>query len=598
MKIKKLKINSYGKINNKEINLKNINIIYGKNESGKSTLLNYIISMFYGISKNKNGKILSDYDRYTPWNSSDFSGNIEYELDNGREYKVYREFNKKNPEVYDNSGKDISYEFNIDKKLGNTFFVDQVKVDRDMMVSTLISSQNETEVDNSTQNLLLQKLANLADSGEEDVSYKKAIAKLDKLLLTEVGTSKSQDRPINIANQNIEKYRKEIAELKDIEALKYELEDKYAKIKNDLKIQEQNSKVYEEISEFLINNNMYLQKIDLKEGIIEENKKKIAKYMQDKDRLNKNKKNAINFTILAFIILINIVTLIFIKKPVINALIATLVPIWIGIILFKNKKNDSKNLNLQISLLEKNNNEMSNEILELEDKLKSENSKKEQELADKYGNVAISLLNDKYIEKTLRDSKKILENLSLELRKIELDMEYMEPKLEQKVELEEKLAIEESNLLKLENKSKAYGIAKKLLEDSYNQMKNSVAPRFNENLSKNVEKISNGKYKKILINEGIQVELESGRYVDIDKLSLGTIQQIYLAFRLSFIDSISDESLPIILDETFAYYDKERLEASLKFLENVENQVIIFTCTQREREILDNLKVDYNYIEL
>ena len=62
MKIENIKINAYGNIENKEINLKDgINIIYGANESGKSTLLNYIMSSFYGISKTKDGK------EYTDW---------------------------------------------------------------------------------------------------------------------------------------------------------------------------------------------------------------------------------------------------------------------------------------------------------------------------------------------------------------------------------------------------------------------------------------------------------------------------------------------------------------------------------------------------
>ena len=79
MKIKNIKINSYGILKNKEINLENnINIIYGKNESGKSTLLNFIKNIFYGISKNKNGKEISDYEKYTPWNGENFSGKIKY----------------------------------------------------------------------------------------------------------------------------------------------------------------------------------------------------------------------------------------------------------------------------------------------------------------------------------------------------------------------------------------------------------------------------------------------------------------------------------------------------------------------------------------
>ena len=57
MKINKLQINSFGNIENKEIELSNnINIIKGKNESGKSTLLKFVVDMLYGISKNKRGK--------------------------------------------------------------------------------------------------------------------------------------------------------------------------------------------------------------------------------------------------------------------------------------------------------------------------------------------------------------------------------------------------------------------------------------------------------------------------------------------------------------------------------------------------------------
>ena len=54
MKIDELKVNSYGKLKNKDIKFKDgINIIYGENEHGKSTLLNFIVNMFYGTSKRK-----------------------------------------------------------------------------------------------------------------------------------------------------------------------------------------------------------------------------------------------------------------------------------------------------------------------------------------------------------------------------------------------------------------------------------------------------------------------------------------------------------------------------------------------------------------
>lgn len=45
-----------------------------KNESGKSTLLNFIVNSFYGISKIK-GKEYSDVEKYTPWLGEEFSEN-------------------------------------------------------------------------------------------------------------------------------------------------------------------------------------------------------------------------------------------------------------------------------------------------------------------------------------------------------------------------------------------------------------------------------------------------------------------------------------------------------------------------------------------
>ena len=88
--------------------------------------------------------------------------------------------------------------------------------------------------------------------------------------------------------------------------------------------------------------------------------------------------------------------------------------------------------------------------------------------------------------------------------------------------------------------------------------------------------------------------------MNANKLSIGTIDQLYLSLRLSAIQEITEEKMPIILDETFAYYDDKRLENILKYLnENyTENQIIIFTCSKREKEILEKNNIRYNYINL
>ena len=65
------------------------------------------------------------------------------------------------------------------------------------------------------------------------------------------------------------------------------------------------------------------------------------------------------------------------------------------------------------------------------------------------------------------------------------------------------------------------------------------------------------------------VETEKGDYVSASHLSVGTIEQLYLSLRLSMIKDLSSETLPIILDEAFAYFDDERLT---NFLETISKK--------------------------
>lgn len=597
MKINKIKINAFGNLKNKNIELKKINIIYGKNESGKSTLQNFIINMLYGISKNKNGKFESDYDKYNPWSGEEYSGKIEYQLDNNKIYNVYRDFNKKNPEIYDEYSNNISNEFNIDKKLGNTFFIEQTNIDREIMTSTVASMQNETQIDKNTQNLLVQKVANLAESGEEDISYKKAIAKLDKLLLNEVGTDKSQDRPINIAKNKLNKLNNELDEIKDIENDKYLIEEKNKEYTENLNFAEKNKKIYSEIKNIMDENNSENQKIEIKEKIYKENNEKIEKIKIEKEEKNNKKNKIINYFLLFLILLINILSFIFIKNKIINIIIFLLIPIWILINLIKNKNKKIKNNKIQINTLEKNNNELKEEINNLKNKLINKNNEEKNKLINKYGKEIEELFNNNIYD-VINNNNNEINQYNLEIHKLKLDLENIEPKLEKMVNLIEEIQIEEENIKKLNEEKDVFLETKEIIENSYEEMKNNVTPKFNICLSEYIDKISGGKYNNIKINDGIQVELTNGKLIPIEKLSEGTIEQIYLALRLSVIDQISKEKLPIFLDETFAYYDDERLAATLKFINSVQNQAIIFTCTNREIEILEQLGIEYNLIGL
>ena len=66
------------------------------------------------------------------------------------------------------------------------------------------------------------------------------------------------------------------------------------------------------------------------------------------------------------------------------------------------------------------------------------------------------------------------------------------------------------------------------------------------------------------------------------------------------LDELSTEKIPIILDEAFAYFDNDRLTNLLKYMidEYSDRQIIIFTCTKREKEALERENIQFNFVEL
>ena len=178
----------------------------------------------------------------------------------------------------------------------------------------------------------------------------------------------------------------------------------------------------------------------------------------------------------------------------------------------------------------------------------------------------------------------------------------MEPQIDNLLKLEEKIVNNNEKIVNLKKLDKSMNLAKNILEKAYEKMKNTVTPKFTKNLSENIDEITKGKYKNVMVKDdnGLIVELDNGNYVEAKRLSVGTIDQLYLSLRLSMTEELSKEKMPIILDEAFAYYDTQRLENILKYLSKKYNnrQIILLTCTEREKEILDKLKIKYNLINL
>jgi len=115
--------------------------------------------------------------------------------------------------------------------------------------------------------------------------------------------------------------------------------------------------------------------------------------------------------------------------------------------------------------------------------------------------------------------------------------------------------------------------------------------QLNERASAILEEITGGRYNRIVIDDSAEIRIHTpSRVLGLNQLSGGTMQQIYFSLRMAAGELLGENmTLPVILDETFAMYDDRRLEATLRWLKQSGRQVILFTCQNREREILKKI---------
>lgn len=153
----------------------------------------------------------------------------------------------------------------------------------------------------------------------------------------------------------------------------------------------------------------------------------------------------------------------------------------------------------------------------------------------------------------------------------------------------------------------ALHLAKEKLLSLSGQLHRDFAPQLNLKVSQAIEQISNGRYKKAVIDQNLGIRLEdqkSGRLVEISSLSNGTVDLIYLIMRLELLNLLSVESgkkvrVPIILDDSFTQLDDERTARLLRYLLEIPDvQILLFSCHQREREILTRAQIAHHWIYL
>ena len=500
MKIRELIIKNFGKFSNQDILLDDgINILYGENESGKSTLHAFIRGMLFGMERGRGRASLNDtYSTYEPWeNPNYYSGVLRFES-GGKMFRIDRNFDKysKKAELYcEDDGEQLSIEDgDLQMLLGelsaasydNTISVGQMKVETGQSLAaefknyaTNYYATGNTEID------LEGTLQNLKEK-------KKALDKEAKDALVR----KQQKREL------IEQEASYV--WRDI----HRLEEEQDSITEELLHREEKEKQEEASGK----------------GVI--------------DELRPSKWRIHPVEIGLFIIFI-ILAVILIAKPW-NYLVAIVIFLACGLYVWNRMKEGKK----------KPRSEVEEEERRALAKLLWEKEHLQGELKEKqvqYGNVQerLSELDEVNDDRKKQDMRK---------RALELATE-------------------------------------RLLELSKDVHK-ELGVKLNEKASEILSEITDGKYTMLLIDEKLKMSLYTGeRKIGIEQVSRGTIEQIYFALRMAASELLHEEEYPVILDDTFVFYDDKRLENTLKWLAGHKKQVLIFTCQKREQQILKKLGI-------
>lgn len=185
--------------------------------------------------------------------------------------------------------------------------------------------------------------------------------------------------------------------------------------------------------------------------------------------------------------------------------------------------------------------------------------------------------------------------LSAEARRLQTEIARLEGVLEQGAEIETRGMENRTRLCELQSRlaedtqeKQAILLAQSTLKKLSEEIHDSFGRELNKTASAYVQKLTNGAYRKVTLDEKLQLKIDTGsRYLKSSQCSGGTLEQMYLAVRLAVGETMyRGEPLPLIFDDAFAYYDDERLAEALRLLADCGRQVLLFTCQRREAELL------------
>ncbi len=305
MRIERLDIKGFGKFNNLKLDFKEgFNVVYGKNESGKTTLQWFIKGMLFGLKGGRSGKdgFLPPSKRFKPWSSKDYSGILEYRLENGQAFRIGRNFGNNSVNIYDSLFNDLTAQFETSRERGALFAEKQLGVNENCFEKTVLIRQMETRIDEDGSKELLNRLTNVMESGFEDISYRKAEEALKEALKTEIGTGKTTTRPLDKINSRIEELTALKNEIIQKRLSLIETEQELRNKKDNRKGLEDKKIFYGKVKDYLLLKKE-LEQLYKKRTILEESINRLNRVALDKanaqaemSRINSDKEKLIGYS--------------------------------------------------------------------------------------------------------------------------------------------------------------------------------------------------------------------------------------------------------------------------------------------------------------
>ncbi len=611
MRLLELHIDGFGKFHDRTISFNDgINIIYGKNEAGKSTLHTFIRGMLFGIERGRGRAAKNDlYTKYEPWeNSGTYEGWLRLEKD-GTIYRIERRFRKENKSL-----KIINETKGLEEEATPAFVSSLLDGLTETMYNNTISiGQLKSATEDGMVTELKNYIANMNTTGNISLNITKATAFLrNQKRSLEAGLIPEASREFTsllaeIRNVEAEiagpEYENQLAAYQNMRTQVKGLIDNTQTQKKDLDKKLANGKK-------VLSDNGFTDRASV-DAMSSDAERLYSEYNTLNGECNKKSRKVLSglTAVLGVAGLGAAATLGYFNLtaylPVCGAA-ATAAVIFFIISLFILQKDKEYH-----RLFDNTSSELGALLARhLGDSAVSEDAMN----AFRARMGEFSKLCD-MVTQSEAEIRKFLEDLSNLQTKQAGCSEMIEKQQRTQWELEKKL----EHLSNCKNKAKALkrtlaendrihdeivaiDLAQETMADLSSSIRDSFGLYLNKEASQYITGITGGIYDSMSIDENLNVFLNTKtKLVPLENVSSGTMDQVYLALRLAAAKLLqgSGSGFPLIFDDSFTQYDDERLKTALEWLASAYGgQIIIFTCHRREAQMLRARQVEFQLIEM